>query len=187
MKNKIIRYAQCLSFLLLLSCSLHNHSFNPDSAWVEKKGKYTFILSPLSSQALAAINYSGSDLSETAKDSAAREYDQFLCFIMEIRIDDFNKELALFDGGGKKADAETKAGYYQLGMQQSLKLLSENGEQTPCTIFYAEQLQSVTGSNRFVIGFSRKAENYTGLSYNNPYLDAGTIQFHFNNPQLAIN
>jgi len=173
----------CAGVLFLAACSRDNH---PENSLVKKAGAFTFMLRPYSSERLAAVNYANTGLSQASRDSIIKEYDQFLCFVLEISIDGFGNSIENYSSGpAKELSYEKRSDYYLFGMQHDLKLL-ERDHETPCTIYYYERMNEITSANRFVIGFKKGGSAETVLEYNNPCLDCGKIRFHLDNSHLAI-
>lgn len=164
--------------------------FLEDEGFYQKKIKqYTFILKPYNAEKLIAVNYR-SDIDKYTKpqqDSIIKEYNDYLCFVLEVKIDGFTGDISQYEEPGKNSDVEKKSNYYLFEMQNNLKLKDDAGNETPCNIYYYERLSELARSNRFIIGFKKPKTENIRLEYDNPYFGCGKINFSINKQHLALN
>lgn len=180
--------------LILSACSLSRDTsgstlFNEDVGEYFKSIKeFNFKLKPYNSSKMASINYGHAieNMASELKDSILNEYDNYLCFLLEIDIKGFTGEITDYDPIGKESDYDQKVNYYLFEMQHDLKLTDIKGSQYPCLIYFYERLSELNKANRFVIGFKKPSSNDICFEYDNPFINCGKIKFSIEKQHLAI-
>lgn len=180
---------------LLVSCSLNRDTSDVTTLFSDEDGVYSkiikefgFKLIPYNSCKMAMINYGGAinDLSEVRRDSIFKEYDNYVCFLLEIDIKGFKGEMTDYDLPGKEVDYDDKVNYYLFGMQKDIKLKDAKGNEYPCIIYYHERLNELSKANRFLVGFNKPNSDEIFFEYENPFINCGKVKFNIEKQHLAL-
>ncbi|MDX2172815.1 MAG: hypothetical protein SFY56_06825 [Bacteroidota bacterium] len=172
--------------ILFQSCSLKKANKEEyeytGTSYSKNIGKYSFKLTPFDSKKLIALNYKDEleRISNAEKDSIQKEYDNYLCFVLEITIDGYTGDIVDFEEQNMESDYNKRLNYFLTEMQNDLILKDSKGIDTPCNIYYFQRLSELAKTNKFIVGFSKPSSNEITFQYKNSLLKCGTINFSFN-------
>lgn len=174
--------------LLLSFCSLKRGDSAKDSPalFSEKKiGRYTFRIEPIPASKLIAIHY-GKDkfqsLRSSERDSIVSEYEQYVCFLFEIEIDDYSGDIAEYEHPDVKMEMAKRLNYFLFDMQKDFSLLDNKGTVYPCRIYYFQRLSEMTKRNQFIVGFDKPVHSEVlSFQYENSALNCGPVKMILNN------
>lgn len=167
-------------FVLFLVLTSSCDNFTRDQKVYEAElQQFHFKLTPLKTESLMERNYVSSKLSTTEEKLVIEEYNNFLYYTMDIKIEDFDCDITeYYDKFDGKGDYDRLLNYYLFEMQNDLSLKGPDGEKIPCTIYYFERNYSLTQTNRFMIGFRKPTGSGEAvISYDNRILNLGRINF----------
>ena len=177
--------------MVFVSCSKDspNDSTDSNNFYSKQIGIYTFISKPFNAEKLIKLNYKESfeKLSAETKDSIIKEYNNYMCFLFEIKIDGFTGDIVEYDEPKKESDYNKKLSYYLFEMQKDFSLKDSKGLETPCTIYYFERLSEIAKTNKFIVGFNKVNSDGITFEYNNQIINCGNIKFNIRSNQLALN
>lgn len=183
-----------LLIVFLQACSLSRSSEETDESnggetYTKKIGMYSFKLTSCNANKLIAINYKNSldTMSKSAADSIKKEYNNYMCFVLEINIDGFEGDIVDYDEPGIEIDYNKKLNYYLFNMQNDLMIKDDKGRSSACVIYYYERLNQLARSNKFIVGFNNTVEDNFTFQYTPSILKCGNINFNINKNHLALN